>query len=150
MTGARRGRAESGTALVEVTWLAILLLVPLLYIVLAVFEVQRASFAAVAAAKSAGRAYVLAPDEGSAPYRAEAAWRLALEDQGLGAAPGELLVTCRPDPVNCLAPGSVVDVHAAYQVPLPLVPSALGEQTPSIRVEALHSLPYGTFREDRP
>lgn len=151
MTGRVAARErESGTALVEVTWLAILLLVPLLYIVLAVFEVQRASFAAVSAAKSAGRAYVLAPDEASAPGRAHAAWRLALEDQGVSTSRTDMVVTCRPDPTNCLAPGSVVDVRVTHPVPLPLLPSALGEQTPSIRVEAVHSVPYGTFREDRP
>lgn len=152
MTGApvARVRRESGTALVELTWLAILLLVPLLYIVLAVFEVQRAAFAAVSAAKSAARAYVIAPDEASAAERVDAAWRLALQDQGIVTARAEVLVTCRPDPANCLAPGSVVDVRVAYPVPLPLLPSALGEQTPSIRVEAVHSVPYGSFREDRP
>jgi hypothetical protein len=35
-----RHRSDAGTALVEVTWLSILLLVPLLYVVLAVFEVR--------------------------------------------------------------------------------------------------------------
>ena len=34
-------RDERGSALVEVTWLSLLLLIPLLYVVLAVFEVQR-------------------------------------------------------------------------------------------------------------
>ena len=37
-----RLRDQRGSALVEFTWLAILLMVPLLYIVLAVFEVQGA------------------------------------------------------------------------------------------------------------
>ena len=32
---------------------------------------------------------------------------------------------------------------------LPLMPAALGGNTPSIRVEAEHAVPYGTFREDR-
>ena len=70
-------RTERGTALVEVTWLSILLLVPLLYIVLAVFEVQRSAFAVTTAARSAGRAYVMAPDEASA-----ARFRAALEAVG--------------------------------------------------------------------
>jgi hypothetical protein len=142
-------RTERGTALVEVTWLSILLLVPLLYIVLSVFEVQRAAFAATAAARSAGRAFVMAPDEGSARARAEAAATVALADQGIDLGRGQLLLTCRPDPADCLAPGSVVDVEVSYPVPLPLVPTALGRDTPSIRIEALHSVPYGTFREDR-
>ena len=43
----RRRRGERGSALVELTWLGILLLVPLIWIVLSVFEVQRGAFATV-------------------------------------------------------------------------------------------------------
>lgn len=146
----RRGWGEGGSALVEVTWLAILLLVPLLYIVLAVFEVQRGAFAATAAARSAGRAFVLAPDPGTGSARAEAAARLTFADQRLGPHRSDLAVSCTPDPGACLAPGSVVTVTVAYQVPLPLLPSALGDQTPSVRVEAVHAVPFGTYREARP
>jgi hypothetical protein len=60
-----------------------------------------------------------------------------------------LEIACRPDPRNCLAPGSVVLVQVSYAVPLPLLPSALGGQRPSISVEAEHTVPYGTYREDR-
>jgi hypothetical protein len=35
------------------------------------------------------------------------------------------------------------------QQPLPLVPSALGGNAPSIRLTSTHVEPYGTFREDR-
>ena len=61
MTVRRRG--EVGSALVEVTWLAILLLVPLLWIVVSVFEVQRGAFGVEGAARAAGRAYALAPTD---------------------------------------------------------------------------------------
>jgi Flp pilus assembly protein TadG len=145
-----RRRAEQGTALIEVTWLAILLLLPLLYIVLAVFEVQRSAFAVSAAARSAGRAYVMAPDEVSALDRARAAAAVALADQDLDLERGGVVVRCAPDPADCLAPGSVVDVGISYPVRLPLMPAALGGNTPSFRVEARHRVPYGTFREARP
>ena len=71
-----RRRDERGSALVEVTWLSILLLVPLVYVVLAVFEVQRSAYAVNAATRAAGRAYTLAPSEGEAAARARtaAAW----------------------------------------------------------------------------
>ncbi len=39
-----RRRTESGSALVEVVWLGILLLLPMVWIVLSVFEVQRGAF----------------------------------------------------------------------------------------------------------
>lgn len=144
-----RRRDEAGTALVEVTWLSLLLMVPLLYIVLAVFEVQRSAFGVSAAARAAGRAYAVAPSEAAAVDRARAAVAIALDDQQLDASRSTMVVTCSPDPGNCLAPGSVIRVDVHYPVALPLVPSALGANTPSIRVEAAHSVPYGTFREDR-
>jgi len=144
-----RHRDESGTALVEVTWLSILLLVPLLYVVLAVFEVQRAAYAVNAATRAAGRAYTLAPSQGEAVARARAAAAVALEDQGLTLADAAIETTCAPDPGDCLSPGSVIHVRMASPVSLPLMPDALGGNTPSIRVEAEHTVPYGTFREDR-
>lgn len=143
-------RDESGTALVEVVWLALLLLVPLVYILLAVFEVQRSAFAVSAASRAAGRAFSLAPTQADAAARARSAARVALADQGLDLARGTLAVTCSPDPRACLVPGSVIRVEVAYPVALPLMPAALGGSTPSIRVSARHSLPYGTFRERRP
>jgi hypothetical protein len=143
-----RPPSERGSAVVEVTWLAILLLVPLVYMVLAVFEVQRAAFAASAAAHSAGRAFVMAPSPVQGQARARDASTIAFRDQGLSASKAALALGCRPAG-GCLTPGSVVQVRVSYQVPLPFLPTALGDQAPSIRVSAEHSVPYGTFREDR-
>jgi hypothetical protein len=142
-------RDESGTALVEVTWLSLLLLVPLVYMLLAVFAVQSGSYAVSGAARAAARAYALSPDEGSAQSRARAAMDVALADHEIGPGEVDMRVWCRPAPGNCLSPGSVIAVSVGHQVRLPLVPSALGRQTPSIRVEAEHAVGYGTFREDR-
>ncbi len=141
-------RSESGTVLVEVTWLAILLLVPLVYVVLSVFAVQRAAFAATAAARAAGRAYVMAPSVAEAGARARAAGEVALADQGVEGAHTSMTVTCHPA-TACLTPGSTVQVAVRAQVPLPLLPPVFGDQPPSIRVDAEHTVPFGTFREDR-
>ena len=149
-TAIRRRRDERGSALIEVTWLSILLLVPLLYVVLAVFQVQRAAFGVNAATRAAGRAYTLAPSEADAGERARAAAAVALEDQGVSSSQATTQLTCSPDPGNCLSPGSVIHVRMTCHVPLPLMPGALGDDTPSIRVESEHSVPYGSFREDRP
>jgi hypothetical protein len=145
----RRRGDESGTALIEFVWLAILLIVPLLYIVLAAFDTQRAAYAASAAARSAGRAFVTAPDQATGYARAQAAVRLAYQDQKLDTVP-QLRISCRPDPRHCLTPGSVVKAELHSTVELPLVPAALGSNTPSIRVDSEHEAPYGTFREARP
>jgi hypothetical protein len=142
-------RGEEGTALVEATWLVLLLLVPLLYVLVAVFDVQRASYGVSGAARAAARAYSLAPDEGSAPARARAAANVALRDQRIDADRVDVVVRCRPTPGNCLAPGSVIDVEVRHQVRLPLAPAALGGDAPSFRVAASSTVAYGTYREDR-
>jgi len=142
-------RNESGTAIVEFVWLAILLIVPLLYVVLAAFDTQRTAYAASAAARSAGRAFVTSPDHASAHHRAQSAARLAFHDQRLEESP-RLRISCRPDPHACLTPGSVVVAEVRSSVALPLLPAIFGEQTPRIRVDSVHEAPYGTFREARP
>lgn len=145
-----RRRTERGTALVEVTWLSVLLLVPLLYIIVSVFEVQRSAYAVNAATRAAARAYSMAPTQAEASARARAAADVALEDQGLDLSDGSFGLDCDPAPGGCLAPGSVIHVRLALAVPLPLVPDALGGNTPSIRVQAEHAVPYGSFQEARP
>ena len=152
MTSRRHGERradERGSALVEAVWLTLLLLVPLIYVLMATFDVQRAAYGVSGAARAAARAYSLSPDEGSAASRARAAATVALRDQQVPVDAVALAVSCRPAPANCLAPGSSISVAVQYQVPLPLVPQALGGGRPSIRVEASHTVAYGTYREDR-
>lgn len=143
-------RSERGSALVEVTWLTILLLVPLVYVVLSVFEVQRAAYAVTAATRAAGRAFVLAPDTETAHTRAVHAADVALRDQDLDLPAHALAVACEPAPTACLQPGSVAVVSLEMQVALPLMPDVFGGQAPSVRVSSMHRSPYGTFREARP
>jgi Flp pilus assembly protein TadG len=142
-------RGERGSALVEFTWLAILLLVPTMYIVLAVFEVQRAAFGVSSAARAAGRALTVAPGEAEALRHAQVAADVTLRDQDVDPRDRTVRVRCEPDPRNCLAPGAVVHVEVVAAVALPFVPAFLGEHRPSVRVSAEHSVPYGSFREDR-
>ena len=92
-----RRHDEQGSALVEFVWLAMLLLVPLVYLLLAVFDVQRASFGAAAASRAAGRAYALAATDDEGLRRARDAATVALDDQGV-TEPVDLRVTCEPAP----------------------------------------------------
>lgn len=140
---------QRGTAMVEAVWLVLLLLVPLVYLLLAVFDVQRASYAVSGAARAAARAYSLAPDEASAQVRARAAAAVALRDHDIEADDVSIHVTCSPVPGNCLVPGGVIRVRLSHQVRLPLAPSALGGGAPSFRIETSHTVAYGTYREDR-
>lgn len=145
----RTRRTESGTALVEAVWLVVLLLVPLVYLLVSVSEVQRASYALSGAARAAARAYSLASDEAGAPERARIAARLALADHDIELADVAFGVQCRPVAQDCLAPGGTITVDLRHQVVLPLVPEALGGGAPSFRVEAAHTVAYGSYREGR-
>lgn len=148
--GRCRIQDASGTAIVELVWLAIVLLVPLLYVVLAVFDTQRTAYAASVAARSASRAFVTAPDQESGYARARLAARLAFADQGLARPQFTLRISCRPAADACLTPGSVVAVEVSSAAGLPLMPRILGANTPRISVDAVHRSPYGRYREARP
>ncbi|HET6298140.1 MAG TPA: hypothetical protein VFG33_32485 [Kribbella sp.] len=142
-----RCRDEQGSAVVEFSWLALLLLVPLVYVMLGVFDVQRASYGATAATRAAGRAFIIVPaglSEDEARTRAFEAARLAMKDQGLELEPSQLSITCNP---ACLEPGSTVTVELNAEVPLPLIPDALGGERPAIHISATHTEPYGDYRE---
>jgi len=89
---ARRARSERGSAVVEFVFLTVLLLVPLFYLVMTVSRVQAGAYAASAAAREAGRAFVTAEDDGAAFRRAELAAGIAFEDQGFGAEDARLSV----------------------------------------------------------
>lgn len=118
----------------------------MLWIVLSAFEVQRGAFAVSAAARAAGRAYALAPDDAEGRRRAEAAARQALADQGV-TAPLELEVNCSPYPHDCHAGTSVITVVVRSRVDLPLMPAALGGHAPSFALDASHTVPIGQFQE---
>jgi hypothetical protein len=141
-----RSRDQAGSAIVEVTWLTLLLLVPLVYLLLTVFEVQRAAFGVDAATRAAGRAFVLAPDEATARRHAHDVASTAMRDHGVVIGAEALRVRCHD---GCLQPGSAVTVSLDTQVRLPLVPDWFGDFEPSVRVSAEHEVPYGTFRESR-
>lgn len=138
---------QRGSALVEISWLGILLVLPVLWIVLSVFEVQRGAFAVSAAARAAARAYALAPDDASGLVRARTAARVALDDQGVHGATPEVRVTCAPYPGDCHQGTSVITVSVHSRVVLPLMPSALGGNRPSFALDASQTVPIGQFHE---
>ena len=142
-----RPSGERGSALVELTWLGLLLLIPLVYVVITIVSVQRSAFGATEAARSAGRAYVLSPDVSTAQARAYDAARLALQDQGVGLNPSDLVIVCHPSPQSCLQPGSTVEVRLHLDVTLPLVPAFGGRSVASLAVQSSHTEPYGVYRE---
>jgi Flp pilus assembly protein TadG len=141
-----RRRDQRGSALVELTWLGILLVLPVLWIVMSVFQVQRGAFGISAAARAAARAYALAPDDSTGLVRARTAARVALDDQGAPGVTPEVRVSCTPYPGDCHQGTSVITVSVHSGVVLPLMPSALGGNRPSFALDATQTVPIGQFR----
>ena len=80
----RRRHGDGGNAIIEFVFVAIIVMVPLVYLIAAVATVQRNQLAVTQAARDAGRAFATSDTRGQAPMpRVRAAVRLALHDQGL-------------------------------------------------------------------
>ena len=133
----RHWRSDDGNALVEFTYLAILLMVPLVYLLISVFFVQRAAFGTTEAARQAGRAFTRAPNVAVAQARATAAATLALRDQGITLV-RDVTAVCLGGP--CLSPGSRVRITVRYDVTLPLLGRVFGSGSRgTIPVSATHT-----------
>ena len=133
----RPSTSECGAAVVEFCFLALLLMVPVVYVVLAVFRVQAGSYGITAAAREAGRAFVTADDPELAERRARAAAAIAAADQGLTLAPGALTISCSARP--CLTPDSRVVVEIDSAVSLPFLPAVFADRAlASIALHARH------------
>lgn len=142
MTGGARRRVrvpsgDEGNAIVEFLGVALLLLVPVVYLVLTLGTLQAGAFAVDGAAREAARAFATAVDDTDGRARADSAVALALADQGLAPdrAPGALRLACSADP--CRTPGASVTVTVEVAVPLPGVPGWLQDVVPlSVPVSA--------------
>ena len=140
MTGLRRRLAmladESGSALVEFVFIALVVFVPLIYIIAGFSAVQRGVFASTAAAREAGRASGTAPDPVTGQERALRAAQLAVEDQSVAAT--DVQVAYAAAGADCetgtgytptLTPGEEFSVCVTVTVRIPLLPEFIDANT---------------------
>lgn len=141
--GGSAADAQAGSAIVEFVFLAVLMMVPLFYLVMVLARLQAGAYGVSAAAREAGRAYVTAPAPAQAPARAESAAGLAFADQGF-AEHGKIAITCDGSP--CLRPDGRVRVTATVLVPIPLVPAFFSGLVPmQVPVTAIHVVTVDRF-----
>jgi pilus assembly protein CpaF len=121
---------DGGTAVIEFVFVAVAVLVPLIYLIVAIATVQRSSLAVSQAAREAGRAFATSDAAGDAPGRVRAAVRIALSDQGLPddaeiryVAAGAGCDSARVQPR--LAAGAQFTICVIRHADLPAVPSVL-------------------------
>jgi Flp pilus assembly protein TadG len=135
----RLGRVdgERGSALVEFVFIALVVFVPLIYIVAGFSAVQRGVFASTAAAREAGRAMATAPDPATGQDRALRAAALAVEDQAVNATDVRLAFAAAG--VGCaagaggytptLTPGEEFAVCVTVTVRIPMLPEFIDANT---------------------
>ncbi|RBY89397.1 hypothetical protein [Blastococcus sp. TF02A-30] len=135
---ARLGKVdgERGSALVEFVFIALVVFVPLVYVVAGFSAVQRGVFAANAAAREAGRAMGTAADPVSGQERALRAAELAVEDQSIR--PTDLRLAFAPAGAGCdaaggytptLTPGEEFSVCVTVTVRIPMLPEFVDANT---------------------
>lgn len=139
-----RVRGEEGSAIIEFVFLGVLMLVPLIYLVMALARVQAGSYAVTTAAREAGRAFVTAEAGQDAAARAHAASNVAFGDQGFDGM-GSLDLSCSTSP--CLTPDARVETTARITVPLPLIPAFARNVVPlEVPLTASHLSVVDRFR----
>jgi hypothetical protein len=144
---------EGGAAVVELVVVLLTLLVPLVYAIGVMADVQRALLGTSAAAREAGRVYVTAPDGAEASRRAAVASREVLANYG--ARPGDpgvvtrLAVRCPPGAVGCaggFGPGAEVRVVVTWRVPVARLPFVGAVAGPAVTVGATQHTRVDRFR----
>jgi hypothetical protein len=148
--GGRGGRGDRGSAVVEFVTVGLLVLVPMLYLVLAIGRIQAGVLATEAASRAAVRAITSADTEGEGRAAARSLIGYALSDQGFDADPDAVTdVLCSGD--ECLTPGGRVTVTVEVTVPLPGLPMLLpGDAAVGVPVSATHVGAVDEFRAGQP
>ena len=150
----RSAGKDDGSAIIEFIGLAVVILIPLTYLMITVFTVQRAVFAAGAAAREAGRAFALADTESDGETRARTAADLALQSHGLSG--GDLVFHSRgsgcdsPGVAPTLEPGAAYTVCLRLEVDLPYADRGyLASTLRAAAVTGRYTLVVDNFRRSR-
>lgn len=132
-----RDDAERGSAALEFILVGMLLLVPLVYLIVALGMIQEQSLGAEAGARHIARALSTAEDADAATRSADLILRSVVEEYAMDSAQIELSLQCRPAGGTCPEAGALLLVTVRTRVALPLVPPVLGlERLASIPLEA--------------
>ncbi|WAL40213.1 MULTISPECIES: hypothetical protein [Brevibacterium] len=129
-----RLRSDKGSAPIEFVFASVVLLIPLVYLVVALAQLQAGAYAAHASAVDAARAAATHPD--SAEARAAGLAQLHFADFGLADVDYSLTRECAGP---CDEAGTLVTAHVEAAIPIPGVPVLFGGRAGHITIHAEHS-----------
>ncbi|MDR2997809.1 MAG: TadE family protein [Microbacterium sp.] len=126
---------DEGSAALEFITAGVLLLVPLVYLVIALGAVQEQTLGAEAAARHTARAISQASDSAAATSRADAVLASVREEYGMGDV--DVAQSCVPAGGVCPRAGATVIVTVSTRVSLPFMPPIAGlDEITAIPIEA--------------
>lgn len=129
---------EDGSAALEFITVGVILLIPLVYLVIALGTIQQQMLGVEAASRHTVRAIALADDAGTAAAEGAAVLAHAVTEYGIDPDAVELSMNCVPEGVPCPSAGAIVTVTVSTRVALPLIPSLLGlDRAASVGVEGV-------------
>ncbi len=134
---------EQGIAIVEFIFLSVLLMIPVVYLILTVGQVQGGAYAVVGAADQAAKVFVLHKDLPAAQLAAERAVQLAMEDMGFDPDHAELTISCDG---GCSTAGVTVRARVQLRVALPVVGTLPGMHAMAATVDATAAQKVGRFK----
>ncbi|MFJ6534431.1 TadE family protein [Microbacterium sp. NPDC091662] len=131
------GRDDEGSAALEFIAVGVILLVPLIYLVIALGAIQEQTLGAEAAARHIARVVARAPDAATAAERSDAVLAAIVDEYGLDEETVNLTLACAPPAVECPSAGATIVVTVTTTVRLPLVPELFGlDRSTAVRVQA--------------
>ncbi|MGC3021854.1 hypothetical protein [Brevibacterium sp. FAM 24630] len=129
------GGADTGTAVIEFIFASVVLLIPVIYLMLTLSQLQAASYATTSTAMSASR--IAARDANPSEARAQEVAKMHFADFGLRDAPTSITYSCTGP---CGQAGSLVTARVETKVILPGFPLLFGSaHAPHITLRANHT-----------
>lgn len=132
------GRVDDrGSAALEFIFVGLLMLVPLVYLVVALGQIQGQALAVESGARHIARAVATATDVSEARVRADRIAASVAREYGMDPGAMTVSMSCDPTGATCPEAGALLRVRVATRVTLPLAPPVLGlDRLAGIPVEA--------------
>lgn len=128
---------EAGSASLEFLVVAVILLVPIVYLIVALGTIQQQALGVETGARQLARTVATAPDAAVARDRSSRVIDEIVAEYGIDPTALAVSATCDPGAPSCPEPGALVRVTLRTSVALPLVPPVLGlDRATRVSVEA--------------
>ena len=136
MTGDGPG-SDEGSAALEFILVGLVLLVPIVYLIVALGLIQGQSLGVETGARQLARTIAESPDAATADARGKRVLDAIVAEYGLDPGAVSVSIDCDRSSPECPAAGAMLSVTVRTSVPLPLVPAVLGlDQLARVPVEA--------------